>query len=71
MQSMMTDLGSCLDRLQRSQRDLLQEEALEDQTCGLEMFVPAGGDQIGKSGDEARPRRANFGGPLDEGKIVA
>ena len=29
-----------------------------------------GSDQIGKSEDESGPRRATFGGPLDEGIIV-
>ena len=35
------------------------------------MLVAAGGDQVGKSEDEAGPRRATFVGPLDEGKSVA
>ena len=63
--------GSCLDGLQSSLGGCVKKRPWEDQTCGIEIIVDAGGDQIGKSEHEEGPRRATFGGPLDEGKIVA
>ena len=44
--------GSRLDDLQRSQGCCIQKVPWEDQTCGIEIVVPAGGDQIGKSENE-------------------
>ena len=58
-------------RPQRSQGDCARKRPWEDQTCGIEILVVAGGDQIGKREHEEGPRRAQCGGPLDEGKVVA
>ena len=58
--------GSCLHGLQRSQGDCVKK-TWDDLTCGIEILVAAGGDQIGKSENEP-PRRAKVGGTLDEGK---
>ena len=63
--------GSCLDGLQRSQGDCVKKRPWEDQTCGIETLVAAGGDQIGKIEHEEDPRRATCGGPFEERKIVA
>ena len=63
--------GSYLDGLHRSQSDCVKKRPWAEQTCGIEMPAAAGGGQIGKRETEAGSRRANFGGPFDEGKIVS
>ena len=40
----------------------------EDQTCGIVILVAAGGEQVGKSENEAGLRRAAFGVPLGDGE---
>ena len=50
----------CLDGLQRSQGGCVKKRPWEDQTCGIETVVTAGGDQIGKSATEGARWRATF-----------
>ena len=73
MQSMMTDLGLRVQVRVWTDSNAAKTNASrpwEDQTCGSELLVAAGGDQIAKSENEEGPRGAICGGPFDEGKIV-
>ena len=73
LQSMMMDLGlSAQVRAwtDSDAGDCVKKRPWEDQTCGIEILVAAGGDQIRKGTDEAGTRRATFGGPHDEGKVA-
>ena len=73
MQSMMADLGlSAQVRVwtdsNAAKSDCVETGSRKDPTRGTEVFVVAGCHQVRESEDEANPRRAESGRPLNEGK---
>ena len=73
MQSMMADLGVTTHvrvwtDSNAAKSDSVEKRSQKDSTCGVEVFVAAGCDQVGESEHEANPRRTESGRPLDKGK---
>ena len=75
MQSMMADLGVTTHvRIwtdSNAAKAIASRRGRKDSTRGVEVFVAAGCDQVGKSKNEANPRRTESGRPSDEGKSMA
>ena len=63
--------SASLDWIQRCQSGIVVKRSRKDSTRGVEVFVAAGRDQVGKSKSEANPRRTESGRPSDEGEGVA
>ena len=57
--------------MQSMMADSVEKRSRKDSTRGVEVFVAAGCDQVGKSKNEANPRRTESGRPFDEGEGVA
>ena len=75
MQSMMADLGVTTHvRVwadSNAAKAIASRRSRKDSTRGVEVSVAAGCDQVGKSKNEANPRRTESGRPSDEGEGVA